>query len=152
VAPPGPDAPEQRARQKIDAALAASGWVVQNRDDMNVSAARGVAVREFKLTKLTSGHAFADYLLFVDGKARVLVSGKTFLEIHVRREATVEERARVLRRWYREQMKAIVPPLVDRWQTILGVHAEVMNRHLPQWRLYRQELNAEPLVHETWSS
>lgn len=33
---------------------------------MNLSAARGVAVREFKMT---SGHGFADYLLFVDGKA-----------------------------------------------------------------------------------
>src|SRR5437870_854794 len=33
---------------------------------MNLSAGRGVAVREFKLT---TGHGFADYLLFVDGKA-----------------------------------------------------------------------------------
>ena len=71
--PPGPDAPEQRARQKIDAALAASGWVVQDRDDMNVSAGRGVAVREFKLT---SGHGFADYLLFVDGKAAGVLEAK----------------------------------------------------------------------------
>src|SRR5580700_8631779 len=73
VAPPGPDAPEQRARQKIDAALLASGWVVQDRDDMNVSAGRGVAVREFKLT---SGHGFADYLLFVDGKAAGVLEAK----------------------------------------------------------------------------
>jgi type I restriction enzyme R subunit len=73
VVPPGPDAPEQRARQKIDVALAASGWVVQNRDDMNVSAGRGVAVREFKLT---SGHGFADYLLFVDGKAVGVLEAK----------------------------------------------------------------------------
>jgi len=61
MVPPGTDLPEQRARQKIDAALAASGWVVQNRDDMNVSAGRGVAVREFKLA---AGYGFADYLLF----------------------------------------------------------------------------------------
>ena len=36
------DTPEQRARVKIDAALAQSGWLVQNRDDMNVPAGRGV--------------------------------------------------------------------------------------------------------------
>ncbi|HYC90465.1 MAG TPA: type I restriction-modification enzyme R subunit C-terminal domain-containing protein [Thermoanaerobaculia bacterium] len=33
---------------------------------MNLAAGRGVAVREFKMA---SGHGFADYLLFVDGKA-----------------------------------------------------------------------------------
>ena len=69
-----PDAPEQGARgEKIDAALAQSGWVVQHRDEMNVSAGRGVAVREFKLT---SGHGFADYLLFVDGKAVGVLKAK----------------------------------------------------------------------------
>jgi predicted metal-dependent hydrolase len=26
----------------------------------------------------------------------------------------------------------------------------LMNRHLPQWRLIRDELNAEPLAHENW--
>ncbi len=34
--------PEQRARQRIDAARADAGWVVQDRDDANVSASRGV--------------------------------------------------------------------------------------------------------------
>jgi type I restriction enzyme R subunit len=75
VVPPGPDrgAPEQRARQKIDAALAVSGWIVQDRDEMNVSAGRGVAVREFKLVR---GHGYADYLLFVDGKAAGVLEAK----------------------------------------------------------------------------
>jgi type I restriction enzyme, R subunit len=63
---PSPGAPEQKARVQIDAALTAAGWVVQDRDAMNLSAARGVAVREFRLS---AGYGFADYLLFIDGKA-----------------------------------------------------------------------------------
>jgi hypothetical protein len=47
VPTPGPNAPEQRARQQIDAALAAAGWAVQNRDEVNLAASRGVAIREF---------------------------------------------------------------------------------------------------------
>ena len=27
----------------------------------------------------------------------------------------------------------------------------IMDRNLPQWRVLRQELNAAPLAHETWS-
>jgi|GEM_PF-4024711 len=61
--PPAPGAgPESVARVQIDAALVAAGWVVQDRDEMNVCAAVGVAVREFRLKH---GHGFADYLLFV---------------------------------------------------------------------------------------
>jgi len=42
--------PEQRARQDIDAALEAAGWIIQDRATMNLSAGPGVAVREFKMT------------------------------------------------------------------------------------------------------
>jgi len=75
MVPPGAEreAPEQRARQKIDIAFAASGWIVQHHDEMNVSAGRGVAVRELKLT---AGHGYADYLLFVDGKAVGVLEAK----------------------------------------------------------------------------
>ena len=65
--------PEQRARETIDAALEAAGWAVQDRDAMNLYAAPGVAVREFALA---SGHGFADYLLFVDGKAVGVLEAK----------------------------------------------------------------------------
>ena len=52
--------PEQRARANIDAALVEAGWVVQTRDEMNVGAGLGVAIREFK-----TDAGFADYLLYV---------------------------------------------------------------------------------------
>lgn len=56
--------PEQRAREKIDATLAASGWVVQGKDEINLAASRGVAVCE-----LSFATGEPDYTLFVDGKA-----------------------------------------------------------------------------------
>jgi type I restriction enzyme, R subunit len=58
--------PEAQARVRIDEMLAAAGWVVQNYAAANLSAACGVAVREFVLAP---GHGRADYLLFVDGDA-----------------------------------------------------------------------------------
>lgn len=39
--------PEDAARKTIDDALVAAGWVVQDRDALNLHAARGVAVRHF---------------------------------------------------------------------------------------------------------
>jgi len=65
--------PEQEARIEIDAQLEESGWVVQDRDETNLSAGQGVAVREFPLKQ---GHGFADYLLFVDGQAVGILEAK----------------------------------------------------------------------------
>ena len=64
---------EVEARKVIDAQLAESGWVVQNRDGINLSAGPGVAIREFKLKQ---GHGYADYLLFIDGKAVGVLEAK----------------------------------------------------------------------------
>lgn len=65
--------PEARARQDIDAQLVAAGWVLQDMSALNVHAARGTAIREFPLRP---GHGFADYLLYVDGRAIGVVEAK----------------------------------------------------------------------------
>jgi hypothetical protein len=142
------------------------------------------------------------------GTPRILLRNKTTLELHVPPEASVERRERVLQRWHRHQLKGLIPPLLEKWQPVLGVQVAdwgikkmktkwgacnvaarriwlnlelakkpvqcleylvvhelvhllerhhndrfmaIMDKCLPQWRLHRQELNAAPLAHETWS-
>src|SRR6266704_2535829 len=64
--------PEDQAREKIDKLLTDCGWTIQNRSTINLSAGRGVAIRE----ALLKGGDEADYLLFVDGKAIGTVEAK----------------------------------------------------------------------------
>ena len=68
-----PITPEDRARLNIDKLLMDAGWIVQDKRSTNLSAGRGVAVREFPLK---SGHGEADYLLFVDGAPLGVVEAK----------------------------------------------------------------------------
>ena len=56
--------PEELAREKIDTLVEQCGWILQNRSTINLSAGRGIAIRE---GLLKGGEA--DYLLFGDGKA-----------------------------------------------------------------------------------
>ncbi|WP_432823750.1 DEAD/DEAH box helicase family protein, partial [Trichloromonas sp.] len=65
-------APEAEARLKIDELLVAAGWLVQDASAAHIHASRGVAIREFPLP----GHGFADYLLYVDGKAAGVIEAK----------------------------------------------------------------------------
>lgn len=63
--------PEARAREKIDALLTAAGWVIQDREEMNLGAGLGVAVREYQLPA-----GPCDYLLFIDRRACGVVEAK----------------------------------------------------------------------------
>jgi type I restriction enzyme R subunit len=64
---------EQEARKAIDKLLTLAGWRVADIDQANIHADRGVAIREFPLK---SGHGFADYLLYVDGRACGVIEAK----------------------------------------------------------------------------
>ena len=66
-------AAEAKARIDIDRQLAECGWVVQDSDKVNLSAGRGVAIREFVMAK---DHGRADYLLFVDRTAVGAIEAK----------------------------------------------------------------------------
>jgi len=66
------DSPEARARKNIDDLLDACGWAVQHYHELNLSAGRGVAVREFPLKA-----GFADYALFVDRRIIGAVEAKS---------------------------------------------------------------------------
>ncbi len=65
--------PEARARQTIDALLAKAGWNVCDPDQVDLSGPLGVAIREFPLA---AGHGFADYLLYVGGRAAGVIEAK----------------------------------------------------------------------------
>jgi type I restriction enzyme, R subunit len=64
---------EQRARVEIDRLLTAAGWAVHDFKAADIHATRGVAIREFVLG---AGQGFADYLLYVDGKAAGVIEAK----------------------------------------------------------------------------
>ena len=63
--------PEQLARDMIDSELLRSGWLIQNKNQINLNAATGVAVREYQ-----TDIGPADYVLFVDGKPIGIIEAK----------------------------------------------------------------------------
>jgi predicted metal-dependent hydrolase len=127
--------------------------------------------------------------------------------LRVRRGTAEDKRQAIIEAWYRGLIKSAVPPLIAKWQPILGVRVErfyvqrmktkwgscnansksirlnvelarkspecleyilvhemahllvrhhderfksLLDRHLPNWRLIRDALNAAPLAHANW--
>ncbi|MBL7724550.1 MAG: DEAD/DEAH box helicase family protein [Chitinophagaceae bacterium] len=63
--------PEQLARDKIDAELIQCGWPIQNKNQINLNAGVGIAVREYQ-----TDIGPADYVLFVDKKPVGIIEAK----------------------------------------------------------------------------
>ena len=49
---------------------------------------------------------------------------KSHMLLRVRSGSTVEKKRAVVEGWYREQIKKAVPPLVEKWEQLLGVSVE----------------------------
>jgi predicted metal-dependent hydrolase len=56
-----------------------------------------------------------------DGPARVALHGVASLDLFVRRGTSPDRREAVLLRWHREQLKALIPPFLEKWQPTLDV-------------------------------
>lgn len=57
--------PEELARQNIDALLQKCGWLIQDYKKLDLSAGKGIAIREVRLKE-----GRCDYLLLVDSIAQ----------------------------------------------------------------------------------
>ncbi len=142
-----------------------------------------------------------------DCPPKVWLPNNTKIVLSVRPGSDRAKRGAVMQRWYRQHLRAEVPPLLEKWEPKLGVSVnevrikrmktlwgscnigakriwlnlelakkpksclayvlvhemvhllerghndrfrELMDKFLPQWRTYRDELNRAPLAYEDW--
>jgi predicted metal-dependent hydrolase len=56
-----------------------------------------------------------------DGKPHIATRGVASLEMFVRPGTSIEQREELLARWYRDQLKAVIAPMIAKWATKLAV-------------------------------
>jgi hypothetical protein len=67
-----------------------------------------------------------------NGAAKVVLRNRARMELHTRAEATAAQRVQALHQWYRQQLKKLIPPLLEKWQTALGVQ-------VAEWRIKKMK-------------
>jgi type I restriction enzyme R subunit len=142
--------PEEKSRKAIDKLLTDAGWKVQDLSEANVTAGRGVAIREFPLK---FGHGSADYLLYVDGAAAGVVEAKKEGETLTGYEIQTEKYSVGLP----DSLKAYRRPLPFCYQTT-GIETRFTNLLEPDARsrqvfsFHKPETLADWLMEESRSS
>lgn len=156
-----------------------------------------------------AGDRYLLNVIYQPGPPNVVIRNKTYLDLYVRPGSDLSQRRRVLTEWYRRQLKAQIPPLLAKWQAVIGVEASewgvkqmktkwgtcninarriwlnlelakkpthcleyiivhelvhllerlhndrfmaLMDKFMPPWRTYRDELNQLALDHADWAA
>jgi predicted metal-dependent hydrolase len=105
-------------------AISKLGWIKKHVKNFQEQA------RETKRDYVTGeSHFFQGkrYILEVkedDGYSKVQVNGTKKISFKVSKTATVEDKSRIMREWYRKQLKIQIPPLIEKWEKIIGVKTD----------------------------
>lgn len=181
-------------------------WIRRQRDQLQAAERQDKRQMLSGETHYVWGERYRLDVSRTSGHHRVERSGTT-LWVVASEGADAEQRFAVLDRWYRRELKAAIPPLLEKWEQRIGVKSsrfvvrrmktkwgtcardsraiwfnpelakknprcleyivvhelmhllerthgerfvELMDRHLPDWRARRDELNGAPLADEEW--
>ena len=58
---------------------------------------------------------------------KVVLKTKTYIDLFVRETSTVEQKANLIKEWYRTELKTLLDELVPKWEKILKVKANNIN-------------------------
>jgi predicted metal-dependent hydrolase len=64
------------------------------------------------------------YLLRIieqDAPPKVIFKTKTYIDLYVRPDTDTEQRQTIINEWYRAELKKLIQPIIDKWQTRIGV-------------------------------
>lgn len=78
------------------------------------------------------GRRYRLQVVATDGSPRVELRGNQAIVLHARAGSTVEDRERLLQRWYRERLREVVARLLPKWERTLGVEVH-------QWGIKRMK-------------
>lgn len=69
------------------------------------------------------GQRYRLKVIYSNKPAKVEVQGNECIVLYARNGSLPERRAEILREWYRNELKSILPPLISKWKETLGVKA-----------------------------
>ncbi|MCW5550891.1 MAG: M48 family metallopeptidase [Verrucomicrobiae bacterium] len=99
------------------------GWIKRQRARFEAQPRQSAREMVSGESHYFQGRRYRLRVVKVGGTAKVVRRNNSTLELQVRPETTVEQRRRILQQWYRQHLRTLIPPLLEKWQAVLGVQA-----------------------------
>jgi hypothetical protein len=188
-------------------AISKLAWIKKNQRKFEMQDRQMPRVFEQRESHYFEGKRYLLRVTEQNAPPRVEIKTKTYIDLFIRPNATVEQRQNFINEWYRKQLKNQIPQLIEKWEPIIGVSVSdwgvkqmktkwgtcnieqkriwinlelakkpfycleyiivhemihLLERHhndnflahldknLPKWKLYKDELNRLPVSHGEW--
>ncbi|NVK44354.1 MAG: M48 family metallopeptidase [Oceanospirillaceae bacterium] len=67
------------------------------------------------------GRRYLINVIETNGRSKVEIKNHKQLNLFIKPESTKKEREKVFKAWYRKQLKAQIPEIIQKWESIIGV-------------------------------
>ncbi len=188
-------------------AISKLAWIKKNQRKFQMQDRQMPRVFEQRESHYFEGKRYLLRVTEQNAPPRVEIKTKTYIDLFIRPNATVEQRQNYINEWYRKQLKNHIPQLIEKWEPIIGVSVSdwgvkqmktkwgtcnidqkriwinlelakkpyncleyiivhemihLIERHhnenflahldknLPKWKLFKDELNRLPVSHGEW--
>lgn len=122
------------------------GWI--RRAQKKLAAQERQSAREFvsRESHYFLGRRYLLNVILHEGPARVVINGKPAIDFYVPEGITRSACEKILREWYRKELKALIPPLIAKWEPIMGVRVS-------EWGVKKMKTRwgtCNPRAHRIW--
>lgn len=188
-------------------AISKIAWIRKHQRHFNTQDRQ--SPREFKHREshYFQGKRFLLRISEQDAPAKVEIKTKTYIDLSVRPNSTLEQKQTIINEWYREELKRLIPEIIKKWEREIGVNVAewhvkqmktkwgtcnieekriwinlelakkpihcleyivvhemihlverhhndrfitLMDKFIPQWKFFKEELNRLPVSHGEW--
>src|SRR5690606_7874489 len=96
-------------------------WIKQQQTKFQSQVRQPPRQYEYRESHYFLGQRYLLNVIEQKGPSRVELQNKTRMNLYVPIGSGTAKREQILLGWYRKELKAILPPLIDKWEETLGV-------------------------------
>jgi predicted metal-dependent hydrolase len=123
-------------------AISKLGWIKKHRKNFANQARQTKREYVSGESHYVEGHRYLLNVIYRNATPKVVIRNKKYIDLYVRLNSTVEQRERVMTKWYRQRLKESIPTLIVKWQAIIGVEVSgwEVKQMKTKWGTCRREV------------
>jgi len=103
------------------AVIAKLTWIKRQQNQFQAQERQSEREYIYRESHYFFGHPYLLNVIEQNGPSRVEIKNKTRLDLYVPAGSDASKREQVILNWYRRELKAVIPQLIQKWEEILGV-------------------------------
>ncbi|MET4083150.1 putative metal-dependent hydrolase [Pedobacter sp. UYP30] len=102
-------------------AISKLAWIKKNQRKFEMQDRQMPRIFEQRESHYFEGKRYLLRVTEQNAPPRVEIKTKTYIDLFIRSNATVEQRQNCINEWYRKRLKNQIPQLIEKWEKIIGV-------------------------------